>query len=83
MAFVMARHAEGATVVKGNHDDALRQEGSHQTGGHVQASLVWTRNQLNAEHFAFIESLPLTAVKGVCLFAHANVHAPRTIDSER
>ena len=76
MDFVMARHAEGATVVKGNHDDAIRHEGSHHMGSHVLASLAWTRQQLSAAHTAFIEALPLTAVKDDCLFAHANVHDP-------
>nr|WP_315192893.1 metallophosphoesterase family protein [uncultured Aquabacterium sp.] len=76
MDFVMARHQEGATVVKGNHDDAIRHEAAHHMGSHVQASLAWTRSQLSAAHVAFIESLPLTAVLGDCLFAHANVHDP-------
>lgn len=76
MDFVMAQHAGGAIVVKGNHDDALRHEDQHNLGNHVLASLAWTREQLSAAHIAFIESLPLTAVLGDCLFAHANVHDP-------
>ena len=76
MEFVMARHQEGAIVVKGNHDDAIEHEGEPQLGSHVLASIAWTRKQLGAAHIAFIESLPLTATLGDCLFAHANVHDP-------
>jgi diadenosine tetraphosphatase ApaH/serine/threonine PP2A family protein phosphatase len=76
MDFVMARHGEGAIVVKGNHDDALANGGGHHMHPQAQASLAWTREQLSAAHLAFIAALPLTAVLGECLFAHANVHDP-------
>ncbi|MGQ0596045.1 metallophosphoesterase family protein [Aquabacterium sp.] len=74
--FVQQRVQEGAIALKGNHDDAIRHEGSHNMGEHVQESLVWTRQQLSSAHVAFIESLPLVAELDDCHFAHANLHAP-------
>lgn len=74
--FVQQRIQEGALAIKGNHDDAVRHNEAHAMGGHVQASLDWTRQQLSAAHQAFIESLPLVAELGDCHFAHANLHAP-------
>lgn len=74
--FVMARVAEGAIAVKGNHDDALAVDSHHSLGAHVQQSLNWTRQQLSAQHKEFIANLPLTARLGDCLITHANAHAP-------
>ncbi|MFT3857306.1 MAG: metallophosphoesterase family protein [Aquabacterium sp.] len=68
---------EAAIAVKGNHDDAIAHGERHAMGGHVQASLEWTRQQLNALDAAFIDSLPLTAELESCFFAHANVHDPQ------
>jgi diadenosine tetraphosphatase ApaH/serine/threonine PP2A family protein phosphatase len=67
---------EGAIAIKGNHDDAINHGERHAMGGHVQASLEWTRQQLNALDATFIDSLPMTAELDNCLFAHANVHDP-------
>lgn len=76
LAFVQQRFLEGATVVKGNHDDAMAHGDEHTMAGHVEASMAWTRQQLSAADVAFIEALPLTAELEHCLFAHANVHDP-------
>jgi diadenosine tetraphosphatase ApaH/serine/threonine PP2A family protein phosphatase len=74
--FVMARVAEGALAIKGNHDEAISAGGDHSLGSHVQESLDWTRKQLSDHHRAFIESLPLTVRLEDCLMTHANAHAP-------
>jgi len=76
MAFVQQRFKEGATVVKGNHDEAMQPGEDHAMAAHVAATLAWTRQQLSAADLAFIAALPLTAERDPCLFAHANVHDP-------
>jgi diadenosine tetraphosphatase ApaH/serine/threonine PP2A family protein phosphatase len=74
--FSQARQAEGAIVLRGNHDDALREDTTSQMSGHVLPSLEWTRKQLSAVHIHWLTQLPLTADLGPCLFAHANTHDP-------
>ncbi len=74
--FVRQRQRDGAVVVRGNHDDALKPETTSQMAGHVLPSLAWTLTQLNDEQRAWITALPLTAEIGPCLVAHANVHDP-------
>ena len=74
--FVRERVRAGALAVKGNHDDAISHGERHTMGGHVQASLDWTRRQLSALDAAFLDSLPMTATLENCFFAHANAHAP-------
>lgn len=74
--FVRQQVQAGALAVKGNHDDAISHGDDHHMGGHVQASLAWTRQQLSAIDAAFLDSLPMSLEIENCLFAHANVHAP-------
>lgn len=75
--FVRRQVQGGALAVKGNHDDAINHGERHSMGGHVQASLSWTRQQLSAIDAAFIDSLPMVADIENCLFAHANAHDPQ------
>lgn len=74
--FIQARQAEGAIAVRGNHDDALRQDSTSQMAEHVLPSLAWTRQQLSAVQLHWLTTLPLTAELGPCLLAHANAHDP-------
>jgi len=74
--FVMARQAEGAVVVRGNHDDALGEDSTSQLSSHVAPSLAWTFAQLSPQQRQWLTALPLTAEVGPCLVAHANVHDP-------
>ncbi len=74
--FVREQVQQGALAVKGNHDDAISHGERHAMGGHVQASLAWTRQQLSAIDNLFLDKLPMTVELGNCLFAHANAHAP-------
>ena len=76
MDFVMARASEGASVVKGNHDQAMLGPLQAELNNMAEQSMSWTRQQLRSEHLAFIDGLPLTAIWKSCLFAHANVHDP-------
>jgi diadenosine tetraphosphatase ApaH/serine/threonine PP2A family protein phosphatase len=76
VAFCQERQAAGAIVLRGNHDDALREDTTSHMSGHVLPSLEWTRRNLSAVHVHWLTQLPLTAQLGPCLFAHANAHAP-------
>jgi diadenosine tetraphosphatase ApaH/serine/threonine PP2A family protein phosphatase len=67
---------QGALAVRGNHDDALSPETTSNMADHVLPTLQWTQAQLNDDQRQWLQSLPLTAELGDCLFAHANVHDP-------
>ena len=67
---------QGALAVRGNHDDALSPETTSNMADHVLPTLQWTQAQLNDDQRQWLQSLPLTAEQGDCLFAHANVHDP-------
>jgi diadenosine tetraphosphatase ApaH/serine/threonine PP2A family protein phosphatase len=72
---VMDLVAEGAVVVRGNHDEAAL---SHFEGTGTSETLAaaWTRTQLGAAHRNFLEGLPLTAVCEAALLVHADPYAP-------
>jgi diadenosine tetraphosphatase ApaH/serine/threonine PP2A family protein phosphatase len=72
---VMALAAQGAIVLRGNHDDAAL----HPPQGEAtaeQQSAGWTRAQLRADQLAFLSSLPLTATLHDALLVHASAHEP-------
>ena len=72
---VMGLAAEGALVLKGNHDEmAARPPGSQQTLG--ESTARWTHEQLDAEQCAFLEQLPMTHQLGRTLLVHATVDEP-------
>lgn len=74
--FAQAREAEGAVLVRGNHDDALSAETTSKMSSHVAPSLEWTFAQLSQKQREWLTALPLTAEVGPCLMAHANAHDP-------
>ncbi|GAB3659527.1 metallophosphoesterase family protein [Ramlibacter alkalitolerans] len=75
LEMVMELVARGALVVRGNHDAAVRGESA--TGGTgEQLAVGWTRAQLDAEHFQFLASLPLTATFDDALLVHADPYKP-------
>lgn len=74
--FAQARQAEGAVLVRGNHDDALSADTTTKMSSHVAPSLEWTFAQLSQAQRDWLTSLPLTAEVGPCLMAHANAHDP-------
>ncbi|MFT3779330.1 MAG: metallophosphoesterase family protein [Ottowia sp.] len=80
---VMALHAQGALVVKGNHDQyATEPPAAGKTLGHVGAA--WTGEQLGGEERRFLAELPLTARDGSVLLVHASADDParwRYVDS--
>lgn len=76
---VMALAAEGATVLRGNHDELACSQGV----SHVHDDLpmddvaaYWTRTQIGPAHRRFILQLPLSAQLGGSLLVHASADAP-------
>jgi diadenosine tetraphosphatase ApaH/serine/threonine PP2A family protein phosphatase len=63
-------------VVLGNHDAAAIGRDADPMNMSAQTAIVWTRDQLGANHRAFLEGLPLTAREGNVLFVHASAAAP-------
>ncbi|WP_439616805.1 metallophosphoesterase family protein [Shinella sp.] len=71
----MAMAANGAIVLRGNHDDAV---GNAAVSMNATATMAieWTRRQLGSETRAFLAGLPMKAREGDCLFVHADASAP-------
>lgn len=72
---VAALAAQGAVVVKGNHDEAVG-PGVPSMTRDALAAAVWTRTQLGADHLAFLAGLLLTARDGERLYVHASADRP-------
>lgn len=71
----MALQAEGALVVRGNHDAAAL--GPDDTmNATARASLEWTRPRLSPPQRAFLTGLPLSETLDDILFVHASAHSP-------
>lgn len=67
--------AEGAILVKGNHDSAIDTKGESMNAI-ARAAIDWTRPRLSADQRGFLAGLPLTATLGEALFVHASAHSP-------
>lgn len=67
--------AEGALVVKGNHDAAISAP-FVSMNQYARAAIEWTRNELNEAQKAFLADLPLTAELGEMLFVHSEAYDP-------
>jgi diadenosine tetraphosphatase ApaH/serine/threonine PP2A family protein phosphatase len=72
---VARHHAEGAIVLRGNHDDAVQKSGSYFNEA-TRASLEWARETLRDDQKQFLQALPLTARDGRVCYAHASAAAP-------
>jgi diadenosine tetraphosphatase ApaH/serine/threonine PP2A family protein phosphatase len=72
----MELHAQGAIVLRGNHDEAALRP-PLQDATQEEASARWTYHHLPPEHRAFLAWLPLTACAHGVLFAHASADQPR------
>ncbi len=71
----MGLAAEGATVLRGNHDEAaLREPSRAETGEDLSAG--WTHAQLTAPQREFLAGLPLTAQLDEVLLVHASADEP-------
>lgn len=75
VAVLMRYAAEGAVLVKGNHDDALAASAAYMNEA-VRESIAWAREQLSAEQKAFLAALPLTVRQARLFFVHASAAAP-------
>jgi len=82
---VMRLAADGAMVLKGNHDEmALDPPSRSERLG--DATAAWTHVQLTPRHREFIAALPLTARIQSCFLVHASADSPeqwRYVDDER
>ena len=72
---VLARVAQGAVAILGNHDAAV----AGSTAGMNRAAAIaieWTRTRLTTTQQDFLARLPLTFIEGDRLYVHASADAP-------
>lgn len=82
---VMALAAEGAVVLRGNHD-ALALAPPAQVLTAADDTAAWTASQLSCAQRAFLESLPLQAREPGLMLVHASAETPQRwlyVDSAR
>lgn len=72
---VQALAADGAWVVKGNHD-AMAVSPPTEVGSMGESTAAWTHSQLDSEQRDFINKLPLTLQQNSILMVHASVNEP-------
>ncbi len=82
---VQALAAEGAWLIKGNHDEmAVRPPDEVRTVG--ESTARWTHEQLSSSQRQFLDSLPLTLEQGSVMLVHASANEPerwRYVSDER
>ena len=78
----------GVTVLRGNHEQMLLNALAEETTG--DATELWEWNGGNPaflaaarEHRAWLQSLPLTAIRGDFLFVHAGVRPGLSLEQQR
>ena len=77
---IVARYAaEGAVVIKGNHDEAIEKSGSYFTDA-AQAAIDWARETLSEAQKRFLASLPLIEREGDVCYVHASAAVPARWD---
>lgn len=79
MDIVIRHAAEGAVVLKGNHDQAIEKSAGYFNEAAL-AAIDWARQTLAAEHKRFLESLPLLAREGDVCYVHASAASPERWD---
>jgi diadenosine tetraphosphatase ApaH/serine/threonine PP2A family protein phosphatase len=73
---IVARYAaDGAIVVKGNHDEAIEKHANYMNDA-TKDSIEWTRKALSTESKAFLSSLPLIVRTEPICFVHSSAAAP-------
>lgn len=71
----MALAAQGALLIKGNHDDlAVNPPLQAKTIG--DSTAAWTHSQLDADERGFLQALPMTQQLDSVLLVHASAEAP-------
>ena len=73
---VMEFAAQGAWVVRGNHDQVAVQPPAD-TSRADAAGAAWTHAQLSPAQRAFLAGLPLTFCQGSIFLVHASAHEPQ------
>ncbi|MGL4278928.1 MAG: metallophosphoesterase family protein [Albidovulum sp.] len=80
-----ALSAEGAVIIKGNHDAAIARIDTAMNAI-ARTAIEWTRGQLDPAQGAFLEALPLSVAEGDLIFVHASADCPKDwiyVTSER
>src|SRR5690242_10983426 len=67
--------AEGAVVVKGNHDEAVERTPTY-LNDMAQAAIHWTRGALSAGQKAFLAQLPFCIREDASCYVHASADRP-------
>ncbi len=77
---VVARYAaEGAVVLKGNHDEAVEEGGGYFNDA-SRAAIEWARETLTEEQRGFLAKLPLIVHQGEICYVHASAASPERWD---
>ena len=79
MEIVVRYAAEGAVVLKGNHDQAVEKIAGYFNDA-AMAALDWARKMLSAEQKRFLASLPLVVRDGTVCYVHASAASPERWD---
>jgi diadenosine tetraphosphatase ApaH/serine/threonine PP2A family protein phosphatase len=66
----------GAVAVMGNHDEAVVNGPGAGMREDARAAVQWTHAQLDEAQLRFLAGLPMSQVRGDCLFVHANAFDP-------
>jgi predicted phosphodiesterase len=66
----------GLIALRGNHDEAALSGEYPGVGKSIQASVLWTHQQLSQDHKDFINNLAYVETFNNAVFAHASVHEP-------
>lgn len=68
---------DGGVAVLGNHDAAALTGWCDDMSFEARDAIYWTRDRLEARHFSFLQSLPLTARVDDVFLVHASAQEPR------
>ena len=78
---IVAQHAaNGAIVVKGNHDAAAADGDTGYLNHSASTAIAWTRMRLEPRHAEFIHALPLCVRDDDACFVHASASRPEEWD---
>jgi diadenosine tetraphosphatase ApaH/serine/threonine PP2A family protein phosphatase len=71
--------AQGAIVIKGNHDEAIEKTPRYMNDS-LRAVVDWTRKTLSPSARSFLSALPLQVREGEVVFVHSSAAAPQRWD---
>ena len=75
VSLIMRYAAEGALVIKGNHEEAV-ERGASYMNAMVRESIAWAQDRLSVQQKAFLAALPLSLREGRMCCVHASADAP-------